>query len=198
MESLKPDGAIDNMGVNYFPLQSEKVQSGYIRPNNFAKTREKMITFLGGKGQNQVARSIRADKYLTPSFPTAPIKTKAIKSEVVPEKKGTCVDEDEMNERATAAYQTLKDRYQAQVKIWANETKSLDDGKYYAVEVALAQCTTSMREALKICDNYDTTIDEGDILALLKLIQTCSLSNKGRGYQVKNSVMDLKRVLSCY
>ena len=49
MDYLKPDSAIDDMGVNYLPLQSEKGQNGYIRPNNFNKTKEKMITFLGGK-----------------------------------------------------------------------------------------------------------------------------------------------------
>ena len=81
MEYLKPEGAIEDMGVNYFPLQSEKGQTGYIRPNNFSRSKEKMITFLGGKGRNQVARSIRADKYLSPSFPDAPVRPKTVKSE---------------------------------------------------------------------------------------------------------------------
>ena len=40
MEYLKPEGAIEDMGINYFPLQSEKGQTGYIRPNNFSKTKE--------------------------------------------------------------------------------------------------------------------------------------------------------------
>ena len=105
--------------------------------------------------------------------------------------------EDEGDPEAQAIYEALRDRYQAQVKIWTNAEKELSDGKYYAVEVALAQCTSPMREALKLCDGYDDTIADDDILALLKIIQTCSMSHKGRGYQVKNTILDLKRVITC-
>jgi hypothetical protein len=154
-----------------------------------------MITFLGGKGQNPVARSIRADKYIASPFPPAPMRPKVVKSE------STDVDvksEDDVDAASLAIYESRKDKYQAQVKIWANETKNLSDGKYYAVEVALAQCTNPMREALKLSDKYDDVVGDGDILALLKIIQTCSLSHKGRGYQVKNTILDVKRIFSCY
>ena len=46
MDYLRPDTAKADMRVNFYPVAAEEGKGGYIRPNNFSKTTEHLITYL--------------------------------------------------------------------------------------------------------------------------------------------------------
>ena len=180
-----PETAEADIGVNFYPLSTEREKGGYIRPNNFNKTTDKVITFLHGKICHGVARSIRAGKYLSVAFPKVPTMEKSVKDE-------------DPTEDMMSTYQAKKDRYDAEVKVWSTERKKLMDGKYYAVELIHRQCTSGMREALQQRDEYEKVVEDGDVLGLLELVKTFSLGHRGKGYQVKNAFDDLRRIIDCH
>ena len=67
-----PETAEADIGVNFYPLSTERGKGGYIRPNNFNNNTDNVSTFLHAKSCHGVARSIRAGKYLSVAFPKVP------------------------------------------------------------------------------------------------------------------------------
>ena len=200
MDYLRPDTAKADMRVNFYPVAAEEGKGGYIRPNNFSKTTEHLITYLYDNNRDSIGRSIRAMKYMESKFPTAPKRTKKVRSLIKSDPvKGVEQGDDppQGEDIEDLTFEAKKDQYQAEVKIWATEKKKLTDGKFYACEIILAQCTRGMREALEMQPKFQETKEDGDAIELLRMIEACSLLTKGRGYDVKNAIEDLKDMLEC-
>jgi hypothetical protein len=99
-------------------------------------------------------------------------------------------------EDAKYEYEVALDKYKDEKDEYKKRKEKIREGKPYARDLLLAQCTREMKERLKATDDYGRIIEESDVIALLKIIKACGLDYSEDGYIVYNAVRCLKDVLT--
>ena len=103
---------------------------------------------------------------------------------------------DEEFEDALHEYEEKMDQYDCEKKRHMKKVESIENGRMYARDVILAQCTREMREKLSSKEGFERAKNENDVIALLGLIKTCGLDFSDEGYLFQNVVHVLRDLLT--
>ena len=178
-----PPSVIADIGrVNIFSLASQKPN----RPGNFGITRGAIIDYLCVKGEVDIGKALWIGKYTRAKAPTYPTRIKL--------DEGATVDEADEAERD---FEGKKAMYGIESKMYVSRKERFEREKYHACEVIIAQCTDALKDRLKTENTYETIEEESNANSLLKLVEACCHGNSGRGYFLKNAVLDLKDLMDC-
>ena len=99
-------------------------------------------------------------------------------------------------EEAKYLYDVEMDAYKDKKDEIKKRKEKIREGRPYARDVLLAQCTREMKERLKAMEDYDRVIEESDVISLLKMIKACGLDYSEDGYIVHNAVHVLRELLT--
>ena len=93
-------------------------------------------------------------------------------------------------------YEEEMDLYDCDRKRYIKKLESIENGRMYARDVILAQCTREMREKLSNKEDFERAKNESDIITLVDLIKTCGLDFSDDGYLFKNVIHVLRDLLT--
>ena len=103
---------------------------------------------------------------------------------------------DDSEDSALIEYEMLLEDYKDERKEYRQQKKKLAEGRKYARDVILAQCTREMKEKLQVRDSFDEMKTDSNVIALLALIRTCGLDYSEEGYVFQNQVHALRDLLT--
>ena len=103
---------------------------------------------------------------------------------------------DEEYEDSLYEYEEKMDQYDCEKKRYMKKVDSIENGRMYARDVILAQCTREMREKLSSKGDFERAKNESDIIGLLGLIKTCGLDFSDEGYLFQNVIHVLRDLLT--
>ena len=98
-------------------------------------------------------------------------------------------DEMEANEEDLETYEYKRKRY-------IKKLESVENGRMYARDVILAQCTREMREKLESKSDFERAKNDSDVISLLNHIKTCGLDFSDEGYYFQNVIHVLRDLLT--
>ena len=99
-------------------------------------------------------------------------------------------------EEARYLYDVEMDEYKDKKDEIKKRKEKIREGRPYARDILLAQCTRDMVERLKAMEDYSKVVEDSDVIALLKMIKACGLDYSEDGYIVHNAVHVLRELLT--
>ena len=176
-----PSTSIDALEAHIFPLDGEGCKA-----NTCETTLKQIVSYLFEKGHPYIAQSVMHESLIEPDKPNPP---KIVKLDP---------DDKESDQAAIDGENEVnKDIYLAELKIYVQQKTKFKEGKFFAVEVLLNQCTDLMKNQLTTYDKYKSYVKEGNFIEIVKLIKTCSASTSGRGYIIQNYSVSQSRIHGC-
>ena len=103
---------------------------------------------------------------------------------------------DDSEDTAEYNYQMLLEDYQDERKEYRAKKLDLSEGRKYARDIILAQCTREMKEKLKVTDTFEDLKTNSNVIGLLALIRTCGLDFSDEGYLFQNQIHILRDLLT--
>ena len=182
---------IPDLKGHVFTLASQKPE----RPGNHDLVVGAISEYLSKNGASEVSRGLTAGQMPVlkkPSFP------KKLRREVqITKAKKEDDDASDEDEDVDLIYERDKSIFNIQSKLWADKTYKIEQQKFQACTVIMAQSSDALTDRLKADPSFEEIIEVGDCIRLLALVKTSSLGHGGRGYELKNSIDGVVDLLTC-